>query len=127
MDKLVEITRFADAADAQVLISYLKAEGIQCNLRNELTNQVLGPYSGMGGTILEVMESDVERAMELMKAGGYDVYDSTSDTEKKFNKLASLLDKIPFLAKLSTEVRIIVLLTVIALIITALLFPFISK
>ena len=47
-DKIVEIARFYEPEEAQILESLLKSEGIKCYLRNEYTSQVMYP-ANMGG------------------------------------------------------------------------------
>ena len=70
-DKIVEIARFYEPEEAQILESLLKSEGIKCYLRNEYTSQVMYP-ANMGGIRVELLESEVPRAMEIMEANGYE-------------------------------------------------------
>ncbi|MDR0430843.1 MAG: DUF2007 domain-containing protein [Tannerellaceae bacterium] len=72
MDKMVEIVRFQYPADAQTLVALLKSEGIDCYIRNELTTQMLSLID-VGGARVELLESNVPRALEIMKANGYEV------------------------------------------------------
>lgn len=127
MDKIVEIARFKNPMDAQVLLSLLRAEGIECNLRNELTAQIMSSYADIGGAIVEVLEADVPQALQVLKEGGYEMYDSNTENAKRINWLNAFTKKIPIVKNFSIEARIIVLLTLIALIVSAILFPFITK
>ena len=68
----MEIARFAYPAEAATLIALLRSEGIECYLRNELTTQIMAGYADVGGARVEILESDVPRALEVMRAGGYD-------------------------------------------------------
>jgi hypothetical protein len=122
MDNIIEIARFKDPADAQVLMSLLRSEGIECSLRNELSSQIMSGYADIGGAALEVLESDVPRALELMKAGGYPINDPDAENAKRLHKLASWADKIPFAKKLAPEIKIFTLLLAIALLATAILY-----
>ena len=127
MEKIVEIARFRDRADAQILLSVLRADGIECNLRNELTTQIMSGYADTGGAVVEVLESDVPQALAIMKEGGYEVFNPESESERRINWLISITSKIPFVKNLSNEAQIIVFLLLIALAITAILYPFITK
>ncbi|OJU36804.1 MAG: hypothetical protein BGN96_04325 [Bacteroidales bacterium 45-6] len=127
MDNIVEIARFQNPAEAQILLSLLRAEGIECNLRNEFTSQIMGGYVDVGGAIVEVLEADVPRALDILKEGGYEIYNSNTENARPINWLTSFTNKIPIVKNLSQEVRIIVLLVAVALIATAILFPFITK
>lgn len=50
----------------------LEAEGIECNVIDELTVQVNPLYSNaIGGVKLQVRESDFENAIVILKEGGY--------------------------------------------------------
>ena len=71
MDKIVEIARFTYPADAQPLMALLRSEGIECYLRNELSSQIMAGYVDVGGARVEILESDVPRAMKIMEEGGY--------------------------------------------------------
>ena len=73
MDKIVEIARFTYPADAQPLMALLRSEGIECYLRNELSSQIMAGYVDVGGARVEILESDVPRAMKIMEDGGYDL------------------------------------------------------
>ena len=73
MDKIVEIARFTYPADAQPLMALLRSEGIECYLRNELSSQIMAGYVDVGGARVEILESDVPRAMKIMEEGGYDL------------------------------------------------------
>ena len=70
-DKIVEIARFYEPEAAQMIESLLKSEGIKCYLRNEYTSQVMYP-ANMGGIRIELLESEVPRAMEILEANGYE-------------------------------------------------------
>ncbi len=84
MDKMVEIARFQYPAEAQTLMALLKSEGIECYLRNEYSTQVMAGYVDVGGARVEILESNVPHALEVMEAGGYDI--PTEDEEPEQNR-----------------------------------------
>lgn len=49
----------------------LEAEGIEAFIKDELTSQVIGYVSAVGGIKLMVSEVDAGRALELLVEGGY--------------------------------------------------------
>ena len=70
-EKIVEIARFMYPTEAQTLLALLRAEEIPCCLRNELASQIMAGYADVGGARVEVLESDVPRALKVMEEGGY--------------------------------------------------------
>lgn len=113
MDKIVEIARFAHPAEAQILITLLKSEGIECYLRNELTTQLMAGYVDVGGARIEILESDVPHALEIMKAGGFEIPSEDEEAEE-INKVAGWTRHIPFLRKYPLEKQIIFFFILIA-------------
>lgn len=114
MDKIVEIARFTFPSEAQTLIALLRSEGIECYLRNELTSQIMAGYADIGGARVEIRESDVPRALEIMQAGGYDIPDEHEQAEP-INQLNGLANHIPFLRKYPLEKQIMILFVIIAI------------
>lgn len=121
MDKIVEIARFTYPAEAQVLMSLLKSEGIQCYLRNEITTQLMAGYVDVGGARVEILESDVPRAMEIMKAGGYVIPTEDGETEE-IEKVAGWTRHIPFLRKYPLEKQIIFFFILIAVLLAVFIY-----
>ena len=100
----------------------LESEGIECFVRDELTTQVISMYSvALGGIKLQVKESDVERAVAILKEGGY-----LKNEEVKPSRLLSSINKasskIPILKNLRIEIKLIIFLVLIASIIVGLFF-----
>ena len=106
MDKIVEIARFTYPADAQPLMALLRSEGIECYLRNELSSQIMAGYVDVGGARVEILESDVPRAMKIMEEGGYDL--------PREEKVAGFARHIPFLRKYPLEKQIMILFVIVA-------------
>lgn len=120
-EKIVEIARFANPSEAQTLIALLKAEGIPCYLRNELSSQILAGYADVGGARLEILESDVDRAVDVMEKGGYIRFLKEED-EKPIDQMAGLANHIPFLRKYARETQILILLIMAAICIAFLIY-----
>lgn len=66
------LTRFVYPHEAQIAKSYLESEGIDSEIRDELTAQVHNFYSqAIGGVKLLVKEADIDKGMEALKKSGY--------------------------------------------------------
>lgn len=113
MDKIVEIARFTYPADAQPLMALLRSEGIECYLRNELSSQIMAGYVDVGGARVEILESDVPRAMKIMEEGGYDLPREDEQAEP-VEQVAGFACHIPFLRKYPLEKQIMILFVIIA-------------
>ena len=111
-DKLVEFARFYEPEEAQILESLLKSEGIKCYLRNEYTSQVMYP-ANMGGIRVELLESEVPRAMEIMEANGYEFPKEDEEVEQ-IQAVSGWARHIPFLRRLPLERQIIVFFILVA-------------
>jgi hypothetical protein len=70
MEHLVEIANFAQAETAEMQAALLRAEGIACTTRNEVSSRVLRGVVDIGVRV-EVLEHNVPRARELMKDSGF--------------------------------------------------------
>ena len=111
-DKIVEIARFYEPEEAQILESLLKSEGIICYLRNDYTSQVMYP-ANMGGIRVELLESEVPRAMEIMEANGYEFPKEDEEVEQ-IQAVSGWARHIPFLRRLPLERQIIVFFILVA-------------
>ena len=121
MDKMVEIARFQYPAEAQTLIALLKSEGIECYLRNEYTSQLYASYVDVGGARVEILESDVPEALEIMKAGGYDIPEEDEEAEQ-IQVVSGWARHIPFLRNYTLEKQIVILFVIIAVLLVLLIF-----
>lgn len=121
MDKMVEIARFQYPAEAQTLIALLKSEGIECYLRNEYTSQLYASYVDVGGARVEILESDVPEALEIMKVGGYDIPGEDEEAEQ-IQVVAGWARHIPFLRNYTLEKQIVILFVIIAVFLVLLIF-----
>lgn len=121
MDKMVEIARFQTPAEAQTLMALLKSEGIECYLRNEYSSQLFASYVDVGGARVEILESDVTEALEVMKAGGYDIPEEDEEAEQ-IQVVAGWARHIPFLRNYTLEKQIVILFGIIAVFLVLLIF-----
>ena len=70
--QLVTVVNFYYPHEVGVPRSLLESEGIECFVRDEFTIGVHPFYSNaIGGIKLQVRESDAQRAIEILKKGGF--------------------------------------------------------
>lgn len=112
-EKMVEIARFSYPAEARTLMSLLESEGIACYLRNEYSSQSMGGCVDLGGARVELLESDVPRALGLMKTGGYFIDEEPEETEE-IRTVAGWASHVPLLKNLPLEKQILVLFILLA-------------
>ena len=110
---MVEIARFTFPAEAQTLMSLLRAEGIDCYLRDEISSQVMAGYADIGGARVEILEKDLPRALEIMEEGGYASQEEI-DEDEPIEQVAGFASHIPFLRKYPLEKQIIILFVIVA-------------
>ena len=111
-DKIVEIARFYEPEAAQMIESLLKSGGIKCYLRNEYTSQVMYP-ANMGGIRIELLESEVPRAMEILEANGYE-FPKEDEEAEQIQVVSGWTRHVPFLRHRPLEKQIIVLFILVA-------------
>jgi hypothetical protein len=120
-DKIVEIARFQYSSEAYTLMALLQSEGIDCYLRNEYSSQLLAGYVDMGGVRVEIPESQVAHALEVMQAGGYELPDEDEEVAR-LQAIAGWARQLPFLRKLPLEAQILLLFLLLAISIGLLIF-----
>ncbi|MDO5571601.1 MAG: DUF2007 domain-containing protein [Bacteroidales bacterium] len=74
MDKLVVLAEVNDNAEAGLIKSYLEDDGIECVVNDSISNQMFGSFIDMSGVKILVMEDAFEKAVEVMKKGGFEKY-----------------------------------------------------
>lgn len=121
IDKMVEIARFQYPSEAATLMALLQSEGIECYLRNEYSSQLMAGYVDVGGARLEILESDVPRAMEVMEAGGYPIPAEEEEAEQ-IQAVAGWARHIPFLRNYPLEKQIVILFLMIAVLLALFIF-----
>ena len=111
-DKIVEIARFYEPEAAQMIESLLKSEGVNCYLRNEYTSRIQYPVN-VGGIRIELLESEVPRAKEILEANGYE-FPKEDEEDEQLQAVSGWVRHVPFLRHLPLEKQIIVLFILVA-------------
>lgn len=70
MDKLITIQTFLDPTQYELARAYLSSEGIKSFGKDAIMQRTY-PAQAIGGIDLQVLESNVERALEVLTEGGY--------------------------------------------------------
>ena len=78
-DKMVELTRFTKVSEAEILANLLRSEGVDCYVRNGFIHQIYG--IDLGGVIVELLEKNLESAIEIMEDYGYTTSCHSSDKQ----------------------------------------------
>lgn len=121
MDKMVEIARFQNQAEAFMLRSLLESEGIECYLKDEIINQMYGGFVDFGGIKVQVMEDQVPHAMDVMQANGYEL-PKEDEANAPLAPMSGFVGKIPFLRKFALEKQLLIILIVTALLLALLVY-----
>lgn len=121
MDKMVEIARFQNQAEAFMLRSLLESEGIECYLKDEIINQMYGGFVDFGGIKVQVMEDQVPHAMDVMQANGYEL-PKEDEAIAPLSPMSGFVGKIPFLRKFALEKQLLIILIVTALLLALLVY-----
>ena len=121
MDKMVEIARFQNQAEAFMLRSLLESEGIECYLKDEIINQMYGGFVDFGGIKVQVMEDQVPHAMDVMQANGYEL-PKEDEAIAPLAPMSGFVGKIPFLRKFALDKQLLIILIVTALLLALLVY-----
>ena len=121
MDKMVEIARFQNQAEAFMLRSLLESEGIECYLKDEIINQMYGGFVDFGGIKVQIVEDQVPHAMDVMKANGYEL-PTEDEAIAPLAPMSGFVGKIPFLRKFALEKQLLIILIVTALLLALLVY-----
>ena len=111
MEKVVEIANFQHPEKAELLASILQAEGVECYVRNGVSSRVMRGYVDIGACV-DVLESDVPLALEIMKETGYALPDNELKAEYEAGN-TGLARRIPLLRNLSFEKQLIIIIGLI--------------
>lgn len=120
MNNWIVINSFNYGLEAHLVKSKLESEDIEVILRDELNIQVCsaGP-DAVGGVKLCVRENDLERAVQILKEGGFTK--ETIESESIFLiKLGQYTSKIPMISNLAPVLVLILLITLMLTLIFAL-------
>ena len=112
MDKFVTIKTFTYATEVAVIRGRLESEGIECAVQDELTVQANPFYSNaIGGVKLQVRQSDVRKAIEILEEGGY-LKEAEFLPTPLYISLDNATFKIPYLRNMRLEFRLMVIVAV---------------
>ena len=127
MDELVTIATFTFPHEMAILRAHLESEGIKCFTKDEMLAQVYNFNSqAIGGVKLQIKKSDLENALPILINAGYYKHE-TDKSEETRSKLEKLTGRIPFLKKLSLEMRMLLLILIIVGTITVGIFFLLKK
>ena len=79
-DKVIEIARFESTAEADILASLLKSEGIDCYVRDGLTSRTLFGYVDIGGAKVDLLIKDAKLALQIMKDHNYEISETLRES-----------------------------------------------
>jgi hypothetical protein len=113
MDNFVTIKTFTYATEVAVIRGRLESEGIECFAQDELTVQANPFYSNaIGGVKLQVKQSDLRKAIEILEEGGY-----LKEADFLPTPLYTFLDQatagLPYMRDLRLEFRLLIIAGII--------------
>jgi hypothetical protein len=119
MQNWTTVISFTYPHEAHLAKGKLESEGINVILKDELTTQVNNFYSNaIGGVKLQIKESDIKRAKQILTEGGF--LNSEPIEPNRFLVLFNeYTSKLPFIGKSILELRLMV---IVAVTVTALFF-----
>ncbi|HEX2936738.1 MAG TPA: DUF2007 domain-containing protein [Bacteroidales bacterium] len=120
MDNWIVVISFIYPHEAHMAKGKLESEGIEVLIRDELTAQVNNFYSNaIGGVKLLVKEPDFDTARQLLVEAGY-IKEQEVVPNKFWGRFDRITAKLPFIGRLVTEMRLII---VVAVLLMAIAFP----
>lgn len=120
MEGYIEVIATHNIIEFGLMESILRQNQIEYVTRDELTVQVDPLYANaIGGAKLLVAAEDLAFAKELLSGAGYD--DQMKNTEDQIfpfmKKMESFAQKIPFFKNFRSELQLVILFTVLALLV----------
>jgi hypothetical protein len=126
LDNLITIKTFTYSSEVLVLRGRLESEGIECFVQDELTIQVDPFYSNtIGGVKLKVRESDLEKAMEILKEGGY-ITDEPPPLSPLYQKLENATSDLPLIKNLPPDLRLYIVVVLFIVVAILLIYKMVS-
>ncbi|MDR2148392.1 MAG: DUF2007 domain-containing protein [Tannerella sp.] len=116
-DKMVELVRFSNTTEAEMLVNLLQSEGVESYVREAFASQVFGG-AGIGAKV-ELLEKDVARAQQIMCDNGYEV---SGDLEEMITSENSPADNAEYEKSRKKLANTMTIFIVLILIVLALLF-----
>ncbi|MBN1113594.1 MAG: DUF2007 domain-containing protein [Bacteroidales bacterium] len=117
MSQFITVTSFLLIQDAYMAKSLLESEGINVFLKDELSTQVNPHYSNtFDGVKLQVIDSEAERALQLLIDAGYvksSNFDNSSSAINIFTQKLPLINKLPLDMQLPAFITFILLVILI--------------
>lgn len=105
MEDLIIIISFTYPHEAHLVRGMLESKGIEVQVKDELTTQVINFYSNaIGGVKLLVKKSDYEKAYKILRKAGY-LKEQEVVTSKFYVLLDRITSKLPIIGKSSFAVR----------------------
>ena len=91
-DKMIVLKQFTHLTDAEILVSLLRSEGVDCILRDTYLPPIFKGIS-FGGVRVELLEKDLQNALEIMRDFGYldSEIDKSSDPKEKLSRTMTYL------------------------------------
>ncbi|GHT47999.1 hypothetical protein AGMMS49965_26230 [Bacteroidia bacterium] len=95
-NKFITVLTFTYLHEAAIVRGRLESEGIECNVQDELTAQVvpLSSTASSGGIKLQVKECDLKQAAAILTEAGY-LKKEDLQPPKEMVALGKILSKIP--------------------------------
>ena len=87
MNNWITIMSFTYTHEAHMVKAFLESNGIETNLKDEMTAQSQELSNAIGGVKIIVKESDYEQGIQLLKNGGY----LTGDNSPSENNMEIIL------------------------------------
>ena len=69
-NKIIELVQYNKANEAEMLVSLLKSEGIECYVRDGINSIIIGEFDGAK---VDILEKDLQRALEIMEGYNYEI------------------------------------------------------
>ena len=110
MKKVIEVASFGGIEQAEYVASLLRAEGIACNIRGGTSDRVFQGLVDIGVSV-EALESDLPRALEIMKDNA--LLPTREETENEPDGITTSFLHDQFLHEKQKVARTIILLLVL--------------
>ncbi|MDR1779745.1 MAG: DUF2007 domain-containing protein [Tannerella sp.] len=110
--RIVEIANFRQTDKAEMLASVLRAEGVDCYVRNGISSNVFGDGAVDIGAKVELLDTDLPRALEIMQAYDYALPDEILLADYEGDR-TPLSGRVPFLRRFSLETQIVIVIALV--------------
>ncbi len=109
--RYIRLIEIMDQQDLTILKLALNEADIEYITLYEQTLSTVNVYAlGSGGAVIEVAETDLERANEVLQELGIDLnYNSKKDRFHFINIIEKITDRLPFISTLALELRFLIL------------------